>query len=100
MPLQLSWKPAELIHINVSPRWESPPIRRGSREQRFWKYQQRMDRFYRLRERYEADKGRPMMMHESLWIGGLYMDTLEHIEALGYEFEEDEFGEPTWKKRA
>jgi len=99
MTLKLTWKPHGVIHINASPYWESPPIRKGSREQRFWKYQRRMDRLDRLRERYEAEKGRKVMMYESLWFGGLFMDTFDHIANLGYEMTEDEYGEPTWVKK-
>lgn len=100
MTLSITWKPTGPIHLLVSPRWESPPITKGSRAQRFWKYQQRMTRFDRLKQRYEAEKGRPMLMIESLWIGDLFMDTFKHIEALGYEFEEDDFGKPTWRLKA
>ena len=87
-----------IIHISIAPSWESPPIRKGSIEQRFWKYQHRMDRLDRLRERYEAEKGRKLMMHESLWFGGLFMDTFEHIEAMGYRYTETDEGELTWTK--
>jgi hypothetical protein len=90
---------ATLIHISIAPAWESPPIRKGSREQRFWKYQQRMERFDRLKDNYEKQKGRKLLMNESLWFGGLYMDTFDHIEALGHEMTEGEFGEPTWLKK-
>ena len=86
-----------IVHLLYSPCWESPPIRKGCPAQKFWRYQNRMDRIDRLRQRYEASKGRKLLMVESLWFGDLFVTTMEHCEVLGYENREDPVtGQPHW----
>jgi len=86
-----------IVHLLYSPCWESPPIRKGCPAQKFWRYQNRMDRIDRLRQRYEASKGRELLMVESLWFGDLTITTMEHCEDLGYCFDTDEnTGNPRW----
>lgn len=88
-----------IVHINAAPCWESPPIRKGSPAQKFWKYQHRMDRIERLSKRYAASKGRGLMMSESLWFSGLVMDTMDLCVELGYWFDEDaSTGQPYWHR--
>lgn len=61
----------------------SPPIRRGCRAQKVWRYLHRIERL----ERYDTRK---MIMVRALEVGGCIADTMGHLEAMDIEF--DDYG--------
>ena len=78
------------VYLTIGMGLESPPIRRGCRARKVWRYLQRIGRL-------EA-KGRAMSnltQLQSCEIGGAVGDTMEHLECLGIEF--DDYGR--WRDR-
>lgn len=76
-----------IIHITYAPLIESPPITKGSKAQRFWKYQKRIDRICKIK---------PESYQDSFAISDAVMETMQHCLNLGYSWEESNEGEPIW----
>ena len=66
----------------------SPPIRKGDRAAKIWRYNRRIDRLQAMAQRTPR-----LTLVKSSEIGGCVLDTMEHLEALGIEF--DEYGNAT-----
>jgi hypothetical protein len=76
------------VHVLPSLCHESPEIKRGSRAQKIWKYQYRLNRLDRYaKARHAANPN--LTMVQSMQIGALFCDTFEHMEALGVVVDDD-----------
>lgn len=74
---------ATTCHLLVGIGLESPPIRTGSRARKVWRYLRRIDR---IEARARAIPN--LIMVRSMEYGGCVLDTMEHLEALGIEFDD------------
>lgn len=77
MSVELRFKPMGMCHITVGIGLESPPIYKGCRARKAWRYFRRMDR---IEARARAIPN--LIMIRSMEYGGCVMDTMDHLEDL------------------
>lgn len=83
MSVELNFKPMGMCHLTVGLGLESPPIRKGSDARKAWRYFRRIDR---IEARSRAIPN--LTIIRSMEYGGCVLDTMDHLLALGIEFDE------------
>lgn len=83
MTVELDFKPMGMCHVTVGMGLESPLIRKGSRARKAYRYFRRIDR---IEARAKANPN--LTMIRSVEYGDCVLTTMEHLEAIGIEFDD------------